>query len=32
MQKRFLLKALVLSASLACTGAMAEEKFKIGFI
>jgi branched-chain amino acid transport system substrate-binding protein len=32
MQKRFLLKALVLSASLACTGAMAEEKFKIGLI
>ena len=32
MQKRFLLKALVLSASLVCTGAMAEEKFKIGLI
>jgi len=32
MQKRFLLKALVLSASLACTGALAEEKFKIGLI
>jgi branched-chain amino acid transport system substrate-binding protein len=32
MQKRFLLKAFILSASLVCTGAMAEEKFKIGLI
>jgi branched-chain amino acid transport system substrate-binding protein len=32
MQKRFLLKSLVLGALLATTGAMAQDKFKIGLI
>jgi hypothetical protein len=32
MQKRFLLKTLVVSALLASTGLMAQEKFKIGLI